>query len=100
MLQQTQAARVAERLGPFMKRFPTLAALADADEHDVLAEWSGLGYYRRARTLHAAARAIAAASDDPNTAAVPSDLEALLDLPGIGRYTAGAIASLAFNRPV
>lgn len=96
MLQQTQASRVAERLPLFMNRFPTLAALARADEHDVLAEWSGLGYYRRARNLHAAARAIA----DLHTGRVPAEPDSLLELPGIGRYTAGAIASLAFNRAV
>ncbi|MCC6675616.1 MAG: A/G-specific adenine glycosylase [Phycisphaerales bacterium] len=95
MLQQTQAARVAERFPRFLARFPSLAHLARADEQDVLAEWSGLGYYARARNLHAAARAVA---DLPH-ARLPHDPDQLTALPGVGRYTAGAIASLAFNTP-
>ena len=91
MLQQTQAARVAERLPTFLARFPTIAALARADEDAVLAEWSGLGYYRRAKNLHAAARAVAT----DFAGAVPHDVDSLLTLPGVGRYTAGAIASIA-----
>lgn len=91
MLQQTQAARVAERLPQFLSRFPTIAALARADEDAVLAQWSGLGYYRRAKNLHAAARAVAA----DFAGAVPHDVDSLLTLPGVGRYTAGAIASIA-----
>ena len=92
MLQQTQASRVAERFDAFLERFPTTADLAQADEADVLAAWSGLGYYRRARLLHAAARAVTSdhAGRFPTTAAE------LAKLPGVGRYTAGAIASMAF----
>ncbi len=96
MLQQTQAARVAERLPLFLSRFPDLASLARASEHDVLALWSGLGYYRRARNLHAAAREIAARHD----AHVPADPAALAALPGVGDYTAAAVASLAHRVPV
>ena len=78
----------------FMARFPTPLALAEAPEDQVLAAWSGLGYYRRARMLHAGARVVADRSEMPQTR------EALLELPGIGRYTAGAIASIAFEEPV
>lgn len=93
MLQQTQVARVLEKFEPFVTRFPTVRALAKADEHDVLAAWSGLGYYRRARHLHAAAKAIV----ERHAGNVPSDVDSLLALPGIGRYTAGAIASIVFG---
>lgn len=95
MLQQTQVSRVAERFPRFLARFPTLRALAEADEAEVLAEWSGMGYYRRARLLHSAARA-AAAHHAGNLPSAAADLRAM---PGIGRYTAGAIASLAHGRP-
>ncbi len=95
MLQQTQVARVVEKFCSFLARFPTIADLAAADEADVLAEWSGLGYYRRARLLHAAARAVV--SD--HAGEIPRDHAALLTIPGVGRYTAGAIASIAFNHP-
>ncbi len=95
MLQQTQAARVAERFDAFLARFPTAADLAAADESDVLAEWSGLGYYRRARLLHAAARRVA----EQHAGEIPRDPAHLLALPGVGRYTAGAVASLAFGLP-
>lgn len=95
MLQQTQVSRVTERFAAFLVRFPTVRALADADEADVFAAWSGLGYYRRARHLHASARAIVG----DHAGSVPCDPDALRALPGIGRYTAGAIASIAFNLP-
>ncbi len=95
MLQQTQVSRVLEKFGPFTSRFPTLAALASAGVDDVLAEWSGLGYYRRARHLHACARAIA----ERHGGVVPAGVPELMGLPGIGRYTAGAIASIVYNRP-
>ncbi|QKK10053.1 MAG: hypothetical protein HND58_19115 [Planctomycetota bacterium] len=85
MLQQTQASRVIERFEEFVNRFPTVEALARADEPEVLALWSGLGYYRRARLLHAAARAIA----DQHDGRFPSAAARLAALPGIGRYTAG-----------
>ena len=93
MLQQTQASRVAERFASFLERFPTIEALAAADEQAVLAEWSGLGYYRRARSLHRAARVVV----EQHAARVPRDVDALRSLPGVGRYTAGAIASIVFG---
>lgn len=95
MLQQTQVSRVVDTYNAFMKRFPTVQALAAADEQQVLAAWQGLGYYRRARNLHAAARMIV--GDYAGT--VPRDVEQLLQLPGVGRYTAGAIASIVHGRP-
>lgn len=94
MLQQTQIARVVERYPEFMQRFPTIESLAAADEQAVLAMWQGLGYYRRARNLHAAARMIVAEHDGQ----IPSDVKQLQQLPGVGRYTAGAIASIVFNK--
>ena len=96
MLQQTQVARVVEKFEPFLERFPNPAALADADEQDVLAMWQGLGYYRRARNLKRAAEAIV----EHFGGRTPLDVDALLTLPGIGRYTAGAIASIAGRRRV
>lgn len=95
MLQQTQVERVRDFYDRFLERFPTVAALAAAAEHDVLRLWEGLGYYRRARQLHAAAKTIVAdhAGEFPRTVA------GLRSLPGIGRYTAGAIASIAFDLP-
>jgi len=93
MLQQTQVATVVPYFLRFTEKFPTIAALARADEQDVLRLWQGLGYYSRARNLHAAAKRIVA----EHGGVVPSDPDALLDLPGVGRYTAGAIASLAFD---
>ncbi|MBY0112422.1 MAG: A/G-specific adenine glycosylase [Phycisphaerales bacterium] len=95
MLQQTQVSRVLEKFEPFLTRFPTLTALAEAPESEVLAAWSGLGYYRRARLLHACAQAIVRDFH----AAVPRDVPSLQQLPGIGRYTAGAIASIVFDQP-
>ena len=93
MLQQTRVAAVLDHYRIFLERFPNIEALAAASEDDVLAAWSGLGYYRRARMLHACAREIVARSGGrfPETAA------ALRELPGIGRYTAAAIASIAFG---
>ena len=93
MLQQTQAARVAERYPQFMARFPTAAALAEAATADVLTEWSGLGYNRRALNLRRAAAQVAAGG-------WPTDVAGLERLPGVGPYTARAIASLAFREPV
>lgn len=95
MAQQTQISRVVEKFTPFLARFPDAPALARADEHDVLAMWSGLGYYRRARLLHAAAKDITARF----AGRVPADPEDLQSLPGVGRYTAGAVASIAHHRP-
>jgi A/G-specific adenine glycosylase len=93
MLQQTQARRVAERYPRFLARFPTVAALAAAPRAAVLAEWSGLGYNRRALALQAAARAVAERG-------WPRDVHDLERLPGVGPYTARAVASLAFGAPV
>ena len=95
MLQQTQVATVLPYYDAFLKRFPALETLATASEDDVLAQWTGLGYYRRARSLHRAAREIQL----EHGGKIPSDAATLLTLPGIGRYTAGAIASIAFDRP-
>ncbi|MBI5487011.1 MAG: A/G-specific adenine glycosylase [Deltaproteobacteria bacterium] len=95
MLQQTRVAAVEGRYEAFRRRFPTVEALAEAGEDEVLALWSGLGYYRRARNLHAAARAIR----DHHGGVVPGDAPALRELPGIGAYTAAAVASIAFGRP-
>ena len=95
MLQQTRMDVVVDRFVRFIDRFPTIESLARASEEDVVAEWSGLGYYRRARMLHAAARAISS----HHGGRVPSAEEALLAIPGVGRYTAGAIGSIAFDLP-
>jgi A/G-specific adenine glycosylase len=93
MLQQTQVAAVGPYFERFLRRFPTVEALARADEHDVLREWEGLGYYRRARQLHQAARIVA----ERHGGMFPRDVETVRSLPGIGRYTAGAILSIAFD---
>ena len=93
MLQQTQVSRVIERFEPFMTRFPTPAALAQADEEAVLALWQGLGYYRRARMLQRAAIDLVERFDGE----VPLDVPSLVSLPGVGRYTAGSIASIVGN---
>lgn len=90
MAQQTQIARVVERFEEFVQRFPTPRALAAADEQDVLSAWRGLGYYRRARNLHAAAKEVV----ERFAGEVPTSTAALSSLPGVGRYTAGAIASI------
>jgi|WetSurMetagenome_2_1015567.scaffolds.fasta_scaffold84685_2 A/G-specific adenine glycosylase len=93
MLQQTQARTVIPYYSRFLERFPDVESLAGASEHDVLELWSGLGYYSRARNLHRAAKLIIGKHGE-----FPGDLPAILALPGIGRYTAGAICSLAFNQ--
>jgi A/G-specific adenine glycosylase len=95
MLQQTRVAAVIDYYQRFLKKFPTIDALASSRLDSVLAAWSGLGYYRRARALHAAARKIVkeCGGEFPQTA------KNLRALPGIGRYTAAAIASIAFNEP-
>ncbi len=95
MLQQTTVATVRPYYDRFLKKFPTLQSLADAELNSVLALWSGLGYYARARNLWAAARAIVT----DHNGKIPSDVVALEKLPGIGAYTAGAISAFAFNRP-
>jgi A/G-specific adenine glycosylase len=94
MLQQTQVARVIPYYQRFLARFPTLRALAEAGEEEVLASWSGLGYYARARALHRAARQALALHGG-----LPASREALEALPGFGPYTAGAVASIAFGLP-
>jgi A/G-specific adenine glycosylase len=96
MLQQTRVAAVIEHYQEFLRRFPTIKKLAAARESSVLAAWSGLGYYRRARMLHAAAKAIVREFGGK----FPATAESLHELPGIGRYTAAAIASIAFDEPV
>ncbi len=93
MLQQTQVATVERYFPRFLAEFPTIAALAAAPEDRVLRQWEGLGYYRRARQLHAAAKIIVAEHDGK----FPRDIESVRNLPGIGRYTAGAILSIAFD---
>src|SRR5271155_6009738 len=96
MLQQTRVAAVIEHYHEFLRRFPTVKKLAAAREASVLAAWSGLGYYRRARMLHAAAKLIVR----QHGGEFPSREKQLRSLPGIGRYTAAAIASIAFGEPV
>ena len=96
MLQQTRVAAVLEHYAEFLRRFPTVTALADAPEADVLAVWSGLGYYRRARMLHRSAQAVA----NSYQAVLPATAAELMMLPGIGRYTSAAIASIAFGEAV
>jgi A/G-specific adenine glycosylase len=96
MLQQTRVAAVIGHYHEFLQRFPTVEKLAAAREASVLAAWSGLGYYRRARMMHAAAKVIVHEHDGR----FPQNAQALQSLPGIGRYTAAAIASIAFGEPV
>jgi A/G-specific adenine glycosylase len=94
MLQQTRVGVVKERYTKFIAQFPSAERLARAREATVLAAWSGLGYYRRARALHGAAKEIVRRGSFPRT--VPD----LMELPGVGRYTASAVASIAFGEPV
>jgi A/G-specific adenine glycosylase len=93
MLQQTQVARVVERYDGFLREFPTLDAIARSRPSQVMEAWSGLGYYARARHLHALARTVGTSDG-----VLPSDPVALRRLPGIGAYTAGAVASFAYER--
>ncbi|HSS98441.1 MAG TPA: A/G-specific adenine glycosylase [Terriglobales bacterium] len=95
MLQQTRVNAVLEHYKKFFKRFPTIHSLANAREASVLAIWSGLGYYRRARMMHAAAKKVIKDLGGK----FPTTETGLRELPGIGRYTAAAIASIAFNEP-
>jgi A/G-specific adenine glycosylase len=92
MLQQTRVEAVVPYYLAFLKRFPTVEALAAAPEQDVLTAWSGLGYYSRARNLHKAAKTIAAAG-------LPSGYDEIRALPGVGPYTAAAVASIVLNEP-
>jgi len=94
MLQQTQVATVIPYFERFVARFPDLPALAAAHEDEVLALWSGLGYYSRARNLHAAARTIT----ENHGGEFPAAPDAIADLPGVGRSTAAAVAALAFGQ--
>jgi len=96
MLQQTRVATVVERYVEFLRRFPTLESLADAREEDVLALWSGLGYYRRAHLLHRAAQFV----QREFAGKLPRTAHGLRTLPGVGEYTAAAIASIAFGEPI
>jgi A/G-specific adenine glycosylase len=96
MLQQTRVAVVIDRHRQFLERFPTVASLARAAEQDVLALWSGLGYYRRARMLHKAAIFVA----ENFKGELPSESAELRKLPGVGAYTAAAIASIAHNERI
>ena len=93
MLQQTQVATVVGYFEKFLKAFPTVAALAAADEREVLHAWQGLGYYRRARDMHRAAKVLAGAGGEP-----PDDPAVWANLPGVGRYILGAVLSQAFDR--
>jgi len=96
MLQQTRVAAVIEHYQEFLRRFPTIKKLAAARGASVLAAWSGLGYYRRARMLHAAAKVVVREYGGK----FPTTAEGWQALPGVGRYTAAAIASIAFDEPV
>ncbi|HEV8597742.1 MAG TPA: A/G-specific adenine glycosylase [Gemmatimonadales bacterium] len=96
MLQQTQVARVAEYYPRFLNAFPTLHHLAKAPAAQVREQWNGLGYYRRAANLHRLAREVVEHHDG----GIPTEPEQLRLLPGVGRYTAGAVASFAFERTV
>ena len=96
MLQQTQVSRVAEYYPRFLSRFPDLETLASAKPRAVREAWDGLGYYARASNLHALARVVSKDHDG----VLPDEPEELINLPGIGPYTAGAVASFAFERPV
>jgi A/G-specific adenine glycosylase len=93
MLQQTTVAAVTPKYEAFLRRFPTLEALASASEQDVLAQWAGLGYYSRARNLRRAAKEIV----EKRGGVFPDSYDGVLALPGVGRYTAGAILSIAFG---
>ena len=97
MLQQTQVARVLPRYREFLERYPTLADVARESPRRVREAWEGLGYYARARNLHRLARSITANGTDPS-GTLPSEPSALRSLPGIGPYTAGAVASFAYER--
>ena len=92
MLQQTQVSRVSEFYPRFLKQFPTIERLAKARPKAVMEAWDGLGYYARARNLHLLAKQV--------SGVVPEDPEELVKLPGVGRYTAGAVACFAYEKPV
>src|SRR3989338_3980885 len=94
MLQQTQVDTALPYFKRWMKAFPTIESLAGSEEKKVMTLWQGLGYYSRARNLHTSARLIM----DKHNGVFPEDYEAILSLKGIGRYSAGAISSIAFNQ--
>ncbi len=96
MLQQTQVVRVIEKYHEFLKTFPTVKQLADAPLQQVLLQWSGLGYNRRAKFLHQMAQTIVYDLDNH----CPQTFTELLKLPGVGHYTAGAISAFAYNQPI
>jgi A/G-specific adenine glycosylase len=95
MLQQTRVETVIPYWERFLARFPDVEALATADADDVISLWAGLGYYSRARNLHRAAQVVL----ERHAGRLPDDVELLRELPGVGRYTAGALASIAFDKP-
>jgi A/G-specific adenine glycosylase len=94
MLQQTQVATVVPYYNKWLRRFPNFATLAAAPENDVLHAWQGLGYYARARNLHASAKIV----QDRHAGSLPREAAAIRELPGIGRYTANAVATFAFDQ--
>ncbi|MBO0695667.1 MAG: A/G-specific adenine glycosylase [Verrucomicrobia bacterium] len=96
MLQQTQVATVIPYYHKWLRRFPDFASLSSASQNDVLNAWQGLGYYSRARNLHAAARIV----QQRHRGILPRDIAAVRKLPGVGRYTANAVATFAFDQPV
>lgn len=101
MLQQTQVSRVVDFYDRFLDRFPTLETLAHAPRKKVMESWEGLGYYARARNLHALAKQVSngpSAESSSGAGTLPSEPVALRKLPGIGPYTAGAVSSFAFER--
>jgi A/G-specific adenine glycosylase len=106
MLQQTQVSRVSEYYPRFIARFPDLGSLARAPARAVREEWEGLGYYARARNLHSLAKTVAGRGEagkgeaGRGVARLPDDPEELIKLPGVGRYTAGAVASFAYEKAV
>jgi len=96
MLQQTQVSRVLDYYDPFLRRYPTVEALAGAPRRAVREAWEGLGYYRRAANLHRLAKEVVRS----HYGVVPDDPAELLRLPGVGPYTAGAVATFAYEQPV
>jgi A/G-specific adenine glycosylase len=101
MLQQTQVTRVEQYYPRFLERFPDVETLASAPARAVREAWDGLGYYARARNLHALAKTVSGNGvAERGVAKLPEDPEELIKLPGIGRYTAGAVASFAYEKPV
>jgi A/G-specific adenine glycosylase len=96
MLQQTQVATVIPYYNKWLRRYPGFASVARASQNDVLHAWQGLGYYNRARNLHAASKIM----QERHRGTFPGDIAAVRKLPGVGRYTANAVATFAFHQPV